>query len=976
MLKTGYILLISFFFSTSIVNGQVVDTAKANQWVDSVMNTLQPDERIAQLFTVAAFSNKDSLHVKEIAKLVKDYKIGGLCFFQGGPVRQANLTNYYQSIAKTPLLISIDGEWGLSMRLDSTVRYPKQMALGAINDNQLIYDFGVETARQCKRMGIHLNFAPVVDVNNNPRNPVINDRSFGEDKYRVAAKSIEYMRGLQDNGLIATAKHFPGHGNTDKDSHLTLPKLNRSKEELDSLELYPFKELIDRGLSSIMVAHLFVPAYDSSKNSAASISKPIVTDLLKNKLNFKGLIITDALNMKGVSANFPPGVVDVKALLAGNDMCLYSENVPVAIAEIKKAMLAGEITQTELDEKARKVLFAKFQVGLSHYQPIVMEGLIADLNSNEAKLMSRKLYENALTLLENKNNLIPLKNLAASNIASISIGAEINNDFLSTCELYAPMAKFSLKKDASLNDFDFLNKNLENYNTVIVGLHDMSRNESKNFSLSKQTIDFLNNLSAHKNVVLVVFGNAYSLRNFENHAPIVLAYEENSYTRTSAAQLIFGGIPAKGTMPVTASTKFQVGDGYIINESIRLKYTQPEEVGMDALKLNAIDDLIAKAIAAKAIPGCQVLVAKNGKVVYQKSFGYSTYDSAHLVVNTDLYDLASMTKILSTNLGMMKLVEENKVSLNGHLHNYLPGIKSSNKKNITIADLLTHRAGLSPFIPFYKDIQNVKGLETAVLSTDSSGVFAVPVAKQLFLNANYMATMKQRILKSEIKNSGKYVYSDLSFYFLKEVLEAQSKTPIDEFVSNTFYKKLGLNYLGYLPYRKFPMANIMPTENDLSFRKQLVQGYVHDQTAAMFGGVAGHAGLFGNANDVAIIMQMLLNKGSYGGEAYFKPETVNLFTAQYNADSRRGLGFDKPETDLAKTSPTASAVSAQTYGHTGFTGTCTWVDPTYDLVYVFLSNRVYPSTENKKMLEMNLRTEIQAVIYNSFYEMLVQGIKK
>ena len=396
MQKTGYILLISFFFSTSIVNGQVVDTAKANQWVDSVMNTLQPDERIGQLFTVAAFSNKDSLHVKEIAKLVKDYKIGGLCFFQGGPVRQANLTNYYQSLAKTPLLISIDGEWGLSMRLDSTVRYPKQMALGAINDNQLIYDFGVETARQCKRMGIHLNFAPVVDVNNNPRNPVINDRSFGEDKYRVAAKSIEYMRGLQDNGLMATAKHFPGHGNTDKDSHLTLPKLNRSKEELDSLELYPFKELIDRGLSSIMVAHLFVPAYDSSKNSAASISKPIVTDLLKNKLNFKGLIITDALNMKGVSANFPPGVVDVKALLAGNDMCLYSENVPVAIAEIKKAMLAGEITQTELDEKARKVLFAKFQVGLAHYQPIVIDGLITDLNSNEAKLMSRKLYENAL----------------------------------------------------------------------------------------------------------------------------------------------------------------------------------------------------------------------------------------------------------------------------------------------------------------------------------------------------------------------------------------------------------------------------------------------------------------------------------------------------------------------------------------------------------------------------------------------------
>ncbi|MEY2799921.1 MAG: hypothetical protein RI934_909 [Bacteroidota bacterium] len=976
MQKTGYILLIVFFFSTSIVKAQVVDTQKANHWVDSVMNTLQADERIGQLFTVAAFSNKDSVHVKEIAKLVKDYKIGGLCFFQGGPVRQATLTNYYQGLAKTPLLISIDGEWGLSMRLDSTVRYPKQMALGAINDNQLIYDFGVETARQCKRMGIHLNFAPVVDVNNNPRNPVINDRSFGEDKYRVAAKSIEYMRGLQDNGMIATAKHFPGHGNTDKDSHLTLPKLNRTKEELDTLELYPFKELIDRGLSSIMVAHLFVPAYDSTKNSAASISKPIVTDLLKNKLNFKGLIITDALNMKGVASNFPPGVVDVKALLAGNDMCLYSENVPIAIAEIKKAILAGEITQEELDAKARKVLFAKFQVGLADYQPIEIPNLINDLNSPAAKLMSRKLYENALTLLENKNNLVPLKDLATQTIATISIGAEINNEFITTCQLYAPTTNFALKKDASLTDFDFLNKRLENYNTVLVAMHDMSRNESKNFSLSAQSIDFLNNLAAHKNVVLVVFGNAYSLRNFENQAPVVLAYEDNVYTRTSAAQLIFGGIPAKGTMPVTASNKFQFGDGYIINESVRLKYTTPDEVGMDAKVLEQIDQLANKAIAAKAMPGCQILIAKNGKVVYQKSFGYSTYDSTHLVVNTDLYDVASMTKILATNLGIMKLQEENKISLNAHLHNYLPAVKKSNKKNIILADLLTHRAGLVPFIPFYKEIQNVKGLEGAVLAADSSGVYAIPVAKNLFLNANYIASMKDRIIQSDLKNPGKYVYSDLSFYFLKEVLESQTKTPIDEYVRHTFYEPLGLTTLGYLPYRKFPMANIMPTENDLTFRKQLVQGYVHDQTAAMFGGVAGHAGLFGNANDVAIVMQMLLNNGTYGGREFFKPSTVKLFTNTYAPDNRRGLGFDKPETDKSKTSPTASAATAQTYGHTGFTGTCTWVDPEYDLVYVFLSNRVYPSTENKKMLEMNLRTDIQALIYNSFWVNLHSSAKK
>ncbi len=965
MRKHLSILIFSLFLSTSHTIAQTVDTPKAKQWIDSVMNSLTPDERIGQLFMVAAFSNKDSTHVHDIIHLVRDAKIGGLCFFQGGPVREAVLTNFYQSVAKVPLLISMDAEWGISMRLDSTIRYPKQMTLGAIADNQLIYDFGKETARQCKRIGIHLNFAPVVDVNNNPRNPVINDRSFGEDKYKVAAKGIEYMRGMQDNGVLANAKHFPGHGNTDKDSHFTLPVISRSKLEMDSLELYPFKELIKRGLSSAMVAHLFIPAYDSSKNAAASISKAVITDLLKDQLKFNGLIFTDALNMKAVASNFPPGVIDVKALLAGNDMCLYSENVPVAISEIKKAILNFEITQDEIDLKVRRILFAKYQAGLNNYQPVSINGIYEDLNSNEAKLISMKLYENAITLLENRNNLVPLKNLEDRTIAAISIGADINNEFLNTCQNYAPITTFALKKDASLNDFDFLNKNLENYNTVVVGLHDMSRNEGKNFSISKQTKDFLGNLSAHRNVILVVFGNAYSLRNFDNMAPIVLAYEDNEFTRSLSAQLIFGGIAAKGTMPVTASPLFQGGDGYIIDKTIRLKYTLPEEVGIDSKDLSQIDNLVNKAISNKATPGCQILVAKDGKVIYKKSFGTHTYESYQKVSNNDLYDLASLTKILSTNLAVMEMVNHGKLDINKKLSHYDPLVKGTNKKNILIKDLLTHRAGLIPFIPFWKESLIVNKDGSTNYANDSSQIFPTRVADRLFLRYDYQNKIKFSIYSSDLKDAGKYVYSDLSFYFMKEVVEHYTKQSLSDFVQQNYYKKLGLSTMTYNPLKKFLTNRIIPTENDTIFRKQLLDGYVHDQGAAMLGGIAGHAGLFSNANDVAIIMQMLLNNGVYGDKQFYNPSTVEKFTAQQLPNNRRGLGFDKPEFDLSKSSPTCKSASLKTFGHTGFTGTCAWADPENGLVYIFLSNRINPSAENKKLLEMNVRTDIQEVIYQA-----------
>lgn len=963
MRKTIISVLFLYILSTIQIHAQGLDTLGAGRWADSVMKGLNDDERIGQLFMVAAYSNRDSTHFKEIKKLIKNYHIGGICFFQGGPLRQAQQTNLYQSFAKTPLLISIDAEWGLSMRLDSVVRYPKQMAMGAIADNQLIYDFGRETARQCKRIGVHLNFAPCIDVNNNPKNPVINDRSFGEDKYRVAAKAIEYMRGMQDYGVMANAKHFPGHGNTDQDSHLSLPTLNRTKIQLDSTELYPFRELFSRGISSVMVGHLFVPAIDSSKNIASSISKPIVSDLLKNDLGFKGLVFTDALNMKGVSSFFVPGEVDAKALLAGNDMLLFTENVPNAFVEIKKALVRGDISMNEINEHVYKILIAKYSVGLHSYSPINLNGIYEDLNSNDAKLVSMRLYENALTLLENKNNLIPFKTLEEKNIAALSIGADLNNEFLQMCKNYAPITTFAMKKDASLNDFDFLEKNLNAYNTVIVGIHDMSRNESKNFSISKQTKDFLGNLSKHSNVVLVVFGNAYSLRNFENLAPILLAYEDNEFSRSFAAQALFGGVPITGTLPVTASPMFNSGDGYLIEKPIRLKYTLPEEVGLCSKCLLKVDEIAMKAIIERATPGCQVLIAKDGKVVYQKSFGTHSYTGAQAVQNSDLYDLASLSKILATNLEVMKMYDEGALVLEKKIGSYLNYFKNNPKKFVPIANFLTHTAGLVPFIPYWKESLTYNDGQ-ASYSKDSSSFYTVKVADNLYLRYDYPEMMRKKMLNSEPKEVGKYVYSDLSFYYLKDLVESHYRSNLNSLTRKDFYNSLGLSTMTYNPWQKVPKNRIVPTENDTIFRKQIIDGYVHDPGAAMLGGVAGHAGLFSNANDVAVIMQMLLNKGTYGGEKYFNESTVDKFTAKYNTKSRRGLGFDKPDLN-PKNSPTCAAASLSTFGHTGFTGTTTWADPDNGIVYVFLSNRIHPSAENKKLVELNIRTDIQQIIYDS-----------
>jgi beta-glucosidase-like glycosyl hydrolase/CubicO group peptidase (beta-lactamase class C family) len=935
-------------------------------WADSVFKTLSPDERIAQLFMVAAYSNKDKVHVKEIKKLIVNNKIGGLIFFQGGPERQANQANIYQSISKVPLLMSIDAEWGLAMRLDSTTKFPRQMTLGAIQNDTLVYEMGAEIARQCKRLGMQINFAPVVDINNNPLNPVISNRSFGENKMNVTRKSFMYMKGMQDNGVLANAKHFPGHGDTDSDSHKTLPTVKSSRARLDTLELYPFKELISQGLGSMMVAHLSIPALDTTPNQASTLNKKIVTSLLKDTLGFKGLIFTDALNMKGVSKFYKPGEVDVKALIAGNDVLLFAEDVPTAIKEIKKAIERGEISQEEIDKRCMKILLVKQWTGLDHYSKIKVKDLYTDLNSPQADLINRKLTEASLTLLQNKNNLIPLQNLDTLRIASLSLGYKEVNLFQQTLSNYSPIKHYGIDKDSKQNVFDSVLTQLKKYNLVIVQINNSNNKPDKNFGLTSQAMNMLKSVMKQNKVIVNVSANPYILAKMDSLQfadAVIMSYEENDLSNSYSAQLIFGGVAASGKLPITPSAYYPAGTG-ISTKAIRFKYTIPEELGADSKSLNKIDSIANAGIKNKVYPGCQILIAKNGKVIYQKSFGYHTYDNEIAVKNDDIYDLASITKIAATTASVMKLVDEKKINMDEHLGTYLPQLKGSNKENIVLREMLTHQAGLKDWIPFWVKTMDNDNYKSGIYNNIRTLEYPRRVAEKLYITAAYEDTIYKQIIESPLKDEGKYHYSDMGYYFLKKIIEAKTYVPEERYVIKYFYAPLGLPTMGYKPLDRFDPKRIVPTELDTKFRKQLVHGDVHDPGAAMLGGVGGHAGLFSNANDLAVLMQLFMNKGEYGGVDYFDSATVNEFTrCQYCKDNRRGIGFDKPEMNPDKDSPVCGCVSYLSFGHAGFTGTLAWADPSNQLVYIFLSNRVCPSAKDNKLAKSGIRTKIQEVMY-------------
>ncbi len=885
---------------------------------------------------------------------------------------QARLTNLYQSISKVPLLVAMDAEWGLAMRIDSTVRYPYQMTMGAMQGHDdLIFTMGAQLAQQARRLGVHINFAPVADVNNNPNNPVINFRSFGENKYRVAEKALAYMKGMQYHGLLTSAKHFPGHGDTGTDSHYDLPLIPKTQAQLDSLELYPFRVLVDNGLSGTMIAHLSIPALDNTPNLPSTLSKPIVTKLLQESMGFQGLIYSDAMNMKGVTKYFSEGKADAMGLEAGMDLLEFTEDVPKAIAEIKKSIAEGKITQADINSRCYKVLQAKAWVGLNKFQPIALNNLYEDLNPKSAELVNRLLTEKALTILKNDSDILPLRSLDTLRIAAISLGADSITTFQKTLGLYTTVDTYTLPTKPSQSQLAALEAKIKEYNLLLVGVHLNSISPRLNFGLTPDMKAVLEKLMATGKSVVTLFGNPYVLNKMDkptNAKALVMAYQLTPYTEDLSAQLIFGAIPAEGKLPVTVNAQFGYGAGISTAALGRLKYTIPEEVGLSSREINfKIDSIANYAIGQKATPGCVVQLAKDGKVFFRKAYGKHTYESEEKVELNDLYDFASVTKLTASTLALLGLYDQGKFDLDATMKDYLPFLKKSNKADLPWRKVLTHSARLKAWIQFWREAQNPDGTwKKNTFSTVKSAKYPTSVVRDsLFIHKDYRDMIYKSIKESPLNPEEGYVYSDLSFILYPQVVKNITGQEFETYLKDNYYKKLGATSLTFNPLRFYKLEDIVPSERDTFFRQSLLHGQVHDEGAAMLGGLSGHAGLFGNANDLMKVMQMYLQGGYYGGKQHISRNALFEFTRYQfpETGSRRGIAFDKPTFTYSGNAPRyAHPVS---FGHTGYTGIMVWMDPSVNLDFVFLSNRVYPTRENTKLYTLNIRTSIMDVVYEA-----------
>ncbi|MBC7448509.1 MAG: serine hydrolase [Hymenobacteraceae bacterium] len=952
-------------------------------WIDSVYQSLSPEQRLGQLFMVAAFSNKDAAHVRRIDELITRYNIGGLIFMQGGPYRQAVLTNRFQKEARTPLLVSMDVEWGLDMRLDSSLHFAKQMTLGAVDDDRYVYQMGREIALRLKQLGVHISFSPVVDVNVNPLNPVIGNRAFGENKEDVARRAVAYVKGLQDYGVVAVAKHFPGHGDTDTDSHLALPVVTHSLEQLRDEDLYPFRKTIEAGVMGVMVAHLYVPALDTTRNRASTLSAPVVTGLLRNELEFDGLIFTDALNMKGVAKYYKPGEVDALALRAGNDVLLYSGDVPSAINRNKEDLKSGVLDSSTVAQSIRKILRTKYWAGLNRRAAVDPANFRPDRLANaamerpDAYVVQQQLYEHATTVVRNERNLLPFRHLDTLRVASVTIGLGAGNDFQRTMAHYVPLATFPVAdRYAPDSVFQKLLPELRPFNVIVVSYHGMNNTPAAhNFGLGDAGLAFIKQLrldNPRARVVAVPLGNPYALKSFDDALTLVCGYEDNNVSQRVVPQVLFGAVPAVGKLPITASPKAKRGAGVALASLGRLRFAPPETVGMDSRTLGQLDNLAHEAIAYAATPGCQVLVVKDGVVVWEKGYGRLTYDAASAAVTpATVYDIASITKVAATLQAVMFLKDQGRLALDEKLGAYLPELKGTNKADLRVRDLLLHQAGLQAFIPYWQQTFTPKHQPAAGWYAQATSVeFPNQVADSLYSRASAEDSLWRWTLTSPVaaraaNQKPEYKYSDLDFILLRRLAEKLLGQHLDEFVKQNFYDPLGLPTLTYNPLQHgIARARIAPTEHDTTFRNRQVWGTVHDPGAALVGGIAGHAGLFGTATDLATLFQMNLQAGYYGGQRYFRTPVVQEFARGSSDVSRRGLGWDRADPTHGGGAASGQA-PASTFGHTGFTGTCAWADPKNKLVFIFLSNRVFPDANNSRLVQYNIRTRMHDVVYRA-----------
>jgi beta-glucosidase-like glycosyl hydrolase/CubicO group peptidase (beta-lactamase class C family) len=969
-------------------------------WADSLMAEMNLEERIAQMIMVYGYSNMGQLHEKAVLRQVRRQKVGGILFFQGEPLEQARLTNLYQQAADIPLLVAIDGENGLGMRLDNTISYPSTMILGAISDNRLIYRLGTDMASQFRRLGVHMNLAPVADINNNPANPVIGSRSFGEDRFNVASKVVALMEGMQDQRILVSAKHFPGHGDTDTDSHHSLPVIPHNRERLDSLELYPFRQAVALGLTGVMVAHLQVPELDPRENRSTTLSRPTITGLLKEEMGFKGLVITDALNMKGLSSYFEPGIREVEAVKAGNDILLMPADVDQAISAIKKAVRQGSISEEEINASCRKILQAKYWTGAYKREKIQTESLLDDLNDPAYQVLYRELAEHSLVLALNREEALPIRHLERTALATVTISGDGHRESSRITDRYIYGDFYTLASEADFSTLDQLIGKLDRYNTVLVNVMDTNHRASRKYGISDKTVYFLNQIDPSAKLVVNVAGAPYALGRFSSVAnmdALILSHSEDLLYQELALQAVFGGAGFSGHMPVSVGSFLAAGEGSDTGPASRLGYASPLDVGLHPDSLLNMEKIIQNAIRQKAMPGCQVLVARKGQVVLHRSYGYHTYQKKRAVKDDDIYDLASITKIASVTTALMRLRDQGLFHEDSLMGAYEPVPDSSNKAGLKVADVLAHQSGMMAWIPYYYETLEPLDSSLALISKRFSRTYPLKigqgvyfnrhvkyadevyqqsyspeypfqVADDLYMRSDWKDTIYKRTYDSEL-NSRIYRYSGLGFYIFQQIIETATDTMLYPYVWHNFYNPLGAHTLGYKPLSRFPRERIVPTENDTYFRRQLLHGHVHDMGAAMLGGVSGNAGLFGSANDLAKLMQMFLNGGTYGQHRYIQQSTLELYTSCYNCpENHRGLGFNKPVYWEDDAGPASNGASASSFGHSGFTGTLAWADPDYELIFIFLSNRVHPDMGNNRLIDLNVRTEVQQVVYDALLD--------
>ncbi len=929
---------------------------KKMQWVDSVFQTLNTREKIAQLFIVSASSYYEAGELEELENQIKDNHPGGILITGGGPIGTVNLINKLQGLSNTPLLVIVDAETGPGKTLDSLMTFPTPLALGAIADDSLIYALGVEVARQMKALGMHINLGPNADIDVSMGRP---ESYYGTNKYNVARKSISMMRGLQNNGVIACAKHTARVVDREKDDD---PLPDFANNRLDTLTFFPYLQLIKQGVGGILTTDLHFTTEDKKKPIPASISQLFINDILKNKIGFEGITLTDIPYFHELAGK---SKVESEKLAfeVGNDLLLNPYHLNGAIRRIESSIKRNIVLRLRLEVSVKKILGVKYDVLQTSYEKPSNDHLISRINSPTANILNYQLTNASITIARNESGLVPIHDLDDKKFASVSFGKGNVAEFENYLDKYAHFDHF---KVVHIDDTLQLSDKLAAHDIVVVSLHSLGELNSSSL------MNWINGMGEKKELIICSFGNPYDLNALSKPTTLAIAYTDNSFAPMIMAQTIFGVQQGKGTTPLSISHLFIEGISHPLETINRLSYGIPEMMGMESEVLNKIEKIVAEALDSGATPGCNIVIARKGMVVYDKSFGWKTYDKLEPVTPNTIYDLASITKVAATLQTVMFLHEKKMIDINKKVSAYLPELKGTNKENFTFKDILTHQAGLWPYLPFWQQTMKDSTLLPEYYSYSMNDSFPYPVARDLFATKSMKDSLWQWIIKSKIrekkpKTPFDYTYSDMGFYIMQHVAEKLLNQPMQDFLSQNIYEPIGATTTGFLPLQRFPENQIAPTEVDKQFRGSKLVGYVHDQGAAMHGGVAGHAGLFSNANDLAKMGQMWLQKGNYGGIQYFRPETLELFTNKQYELNRRGLGWDKP-TVSDWNGPTSLYASRQTFGHTGFTGTAIWVDPQFELVFVFLSNRVHPDMLNAKLLSANIRPRIQDVIYQSIFE--------